>query len=146
MAADLTPQNFVTKIKEMEVRDRKKIRCEELINIILQLPGDFVDSYPTKFEEKLNELSASIDFVKLQAVSNTTELLSLKSMNSNLETENNTLKNEIMKINIDMKVLSKDSQDHEEHFNAIERYLRINNVEVVGLPEPEEDNENEVAI
>ena len=38
MADDLTPTNFIQRIKEMEKADRNKIKLKDLIDIIMQAP------------------------------------------------------------------------------------------------------------
>ena len=65
----------------------------------------------------------------------------MKTENVKLTAENLTLKgqlvkvtNELDKVSNELVLIQETCNDHENHFNGIERYLRINNVEVVGLP------------
>ena len=133
--ADLTMNNFVSKIKEMNERERKRISLSELINIILQLPCDFESGTNVEsFHEKFAELNAAIDFVKTQAINNTTEILILKNVNNDIRTENIALKEENITIKADLITCEEKLDEHENHLNGIEQYLRINNLEIVGLP------------
>ena len=135
MAADLTPENFIMNIKNMNDRDRKKLRAEDIIRVILQVPDNFIASNnQVNFDNKLLELSAAIDFVKSQAINNTAEIAQIKlentelrNVNASLNNDNNSLAEQVN--NIDSLV-----KRHDKHLNGIEQYLRVNNLEVVGLP------------
>ena len=61
----------------------------------------------------------------------------LKSTNEEIQWENLKLKSEILKSNENVKGLHKKVIEHENHLNGIEQYLRVNNLEIVGLPPPE---------
>ena len=61
----------------------------------------------------------------------------LKSTNEEIQRENLKLKSEILKSNENVKGLHEKIIEHENHLNGIEQYLRVNNLEIVGLPPPE---------
>ena len=61
--AGLTVENYVTKIKEMTDRERKKIRLEELLNIIIQVPD-------VSSEVNFGDLTAAINCIRSQTNSN----------------------------------------------------------------------------
>jgi hypothetical protein len=135
MAADLTPENFIQNIKHMNERDRKKLRAEDLIKIILLVPDNFlVPSIQSNIEKKIIELNAAVDFVKTHAISNTSEIAQLKIDNIDLRIVNESLKHENISLVERLDNIDTFLNDHEEHLNGIEQYLRINNLEVVGLP------------
>ena len=71
-----------------------------MVNIIIQLPGDF-DSFNNdgeSFHNKLMELSASVDFVKTHVINNSTEINSVKVLNNEFSKENELLKQENLAI------------------------------------------------
>lgn len=132
--ADLSVSNFISKIKQMSDRERNKIRKEELINLIIQLPGDFNQNCSSAIEDKFSDLTASIDFIKSQTMNNATEIALQKNQNKELQLENESLKEEISALKSDITSCKDKLSDHQSHLDSIEQYLRINNVEIVGLP------------
>ena len=82
-------------------REREKIRQEDLVNIIIQLSGDS-DSFNNDGESFHNELSASVDFVRSEAMNNPTEINRLKVLNNELSKENEILKQENLAIKASM--------------------------------------------
>ena len=77
MAVELTCFNFVSAMKSISSRERNKIRQEELINLIIQLPRDFAVEESADIGSKFAELTSAINFVRAQVTSNTSELLNL---------------------------------------------------------------------
>lgn len=149
MAADkLTVDNFILRIKQMDERERKKIRAPDLIELILQLPDD---NDFTKQTEKINSLEmtvqnlcASFEIIKTDTSKNAAEILILTQKNIELKTNNEQLTEtfEVFKEkgNQNFFNMQEDINLIHKQLNEIEQYLRVNNLEIVGLPEP---NENE---
>ena len=65
-------------------------------------------------------------------------MMSLKSTNNDLRKENESVKADIVIMKNVIKGLEAKCEDHEKHLNGIEQYLRVNNLEIVGLPPPVE--------
>ena len=72
---DLNVDNFILSIKKMNKADRKKIRADKLIDLILLL-GDKQENEPQQyeiFEKKLAELETKYDFVRTEMLTNKLE-------------------------------------------------------------------------
>ena len=153
---DLTPANFVMKIKSMGDRERSKISSKKLIELICQVPD------PTESIE-LAELRASIEHVTRMASVNQTEILSLKTSNEEHVRMNRSLQHEIgllkehaqectehrqqpaapqprqpqqqpQQHNDDIDNIRQEIAGLKAELNSIQQYLRVNNLEIVGLP------------
>ena len=141
MADDLTAENFIQAIKSMSPRDRHKIRAEKLIELILTLRDDVETDGITSLEKRIYELEAKYDFVKTETISNSVNLENLRlKMDSEPQRTNDDVHSTAI------KVLENQLAEVQIHLNAIEQYLRVNNVEIVGLPEPSDDETNEDVI
>ena len=134
--SDLNVENFVKKIKEMTERERKKVSKEELINLIILLPDEVSDV------AKYVELTAAINYIRTRANTNAAEILLLKSSNDEILKENETLKTDILTTNESIKGVKDKINGHESHLNGIEQYLRVNNLEIVGIPPPEHEGDS----
>ena len=162
---DLTVDNFVDKIKQMGERERSEITSKILIELTLQVP----DPVPVRTE--LAELRAAVEHITKIASVNRTEISSLKNKNDDLQKSNAALQAEITLL----KVHAKERADHrrqpapppqqphvqipnddlenlrtkvaemEVELNSIQQYLRVNNLEIVGLPAPN-DGESEESL
>ena len=139
MSTELTAENFISKIKSMNERERKKIRAEELIQFILQVPDDVVTARNTITEEKVNMLIASMDVIKSQSITNASKIETIHEKNTKL-TEDNVY---LMKQN---ESTQNELTELRSHCDSIDQYLRINNIEVVGLPEPDEESCEETVL
>lgn len=167
MNDELTPQNFIGKIKAMGERDRAKIPLKKLLDIICQ-----VEEAPA-VSTQLDELRESILHVTQMSAKNNTEISTLKTQNGeyldkiralNVEvgllklhaqeckanrqpptapppppTQNNTDGAEIRRI-------QQQITEMQGEINSIQQYLRVNNVEIVGLPEPNNGESEEILI
>ena len=135
MSEPLTVENFITKIKAMSERERNKIRAVDLINLIVMMPEQSTPSPNDEFNslnEKINGLVASVEFVNSQAVKNSASLQNISVVNNELKLENESLKRKVHDLRFEV--------------NSIEQYLRVDNVEVVGLPEPEDNITDEIML
>ena len=103
MGDDLTPANFIMKIKAMNKRERSKIVAEKLIELILEIPDD--DPRIAAMDARLNQLHGCITHITKLANENQTVIAVLKEENESLKhskletvTEINNLKKEIQDI------------------------------------------------
>ena len=120
--ADLTLNNFISSRRWVRERGGNKLCTEDLIDLICQLPDkdNDKDENNRKFDElnsKILNIATAFEVTRTQA---TNKLLAIE--NTNLHDVVKSLKKEI---------------------NNIQQYLRIDNMEVVDLPEPDYDNTDE---
>ena len=129
----LTVENFITEIKAMLPRDRKHIRSEELINLILLLPDppsiEIID-----LSTKMTELSTQMNQIQQSAIDNSQEIIKLKDSNAELHRINRDLCLDVTKLNTD-------TANFKKQIESLEQYSRINNIEIVGIDEPNIDVE-----
>ena len=142
MADDLTADNFISAIKKMGDRDRKKILADRLIELILSME-DKPDQL-MNIEKKITELELKYEFIKTETFTITSEIALIQST---IPSSNNNL-GSAYQISNDVKIkeLEKEMVDIHKHLNSIEQYLRVNNIEIVGLPEPIVEETNEQVI
>ena len=131
MASDgLTPENFINTVKDMSPRDRNKIRSERLIELILQF-ADMNENKADEFLQLVNRVSTleqQYEYIKTESLSNAANIIHIRSQNVNNEQiDTNTEK--IKAIELEISGMNK-------HLLGIEQYLRVNNIEIVGMPEP----------
>ena len=143
---DITAENFIRRIKQMDKRDRTKIPVQKLIELILTLPDGAQDIGLKTMELTIQQMQQTLKLVSDMANENKDEIAGLKAKNIELYRQNNELQTEINE-------LRQDAEEHDatdkilelqRQINDIEQYLRVNNVEIVGLPNPLPDtNETE---
>ena len=113
MAEDLTVENFVENIKKMSDRDRKKIRSELLIDLIIQLADveklnrDKVENY-TKLETRIAALEDQYTYITTDTINNTASILNIKNEKQNPVTQataENT--NKIRDLKLEIKDMNK---------------------------------------
>ena len=128
--AGLTVENFVGAIKAMGDRERNKLRAEELIKLIIQLP----DTHPEvkELSVKVNQLFESLATVQSRSVNNMAEIANLKDENKIFLDKNDYINNENILLN--KKVISLQDQ-----MTNVDQYLRVNNIEIAGLPDVSND-------
>ena len=155
---DLNCINFVSKIKAMSKRERSKIQLETLLEIICQVPDTDADVVPASIQ--FEELRGSIKFITEMATKNNTEIASLKMQNMALKLEVDLLKEhskeckenrqqppppppppqqqqqQAQNDRDEIQRLRTEVNELKDEVNSIQQYLRVNNLEVVGLPEP----------
>ena len=163
-ADDLTVENFVSKIKAMEKSDRNRITAKKLIELIVSLPEPHQPCVETSLTELRTSIQVINEMASKNATlitSLTTKNDELVKSNAFLTAEVNLLKihaqeckshrdsqqparpaqptqqpavdetairDEIDKLKAEMNVLK-------DEINSIQQYLRVNNLEVVELPE-----------
>jgi hypothetical protein len=160
MTKDLTVANFVDRIKNMGERERGKLTAKELIDLIIQIPDA-----PATIE--LAELRAAIDHVTKISSVNQTEILALKTSNDDLVKKNTSLNLEITLLKTHAQECNDRQQNRpqpanlppppnddikkkineiESELNSIQQYLRVNNLEVVGLPQANNGESDETLL
>ena len=142
MAEDLTPENFIRSIKHMNPRQRNKLNAERLIELILQR-ADIEDNLNTKIENRLKDLETKFDVMKAETLTNAVEIEKLKMAPSLPEAPEIRQSNDY---NLEINEIHNQMREMQNHIHSIEQYLRINNIEIVGLPEPTEEESNEQLI
>ena len=81
MAVTLTVDNFVREIKNMDARARGKLRTEDLVNLIVQVP-DRDDQSP-----KIDEMMRIVTDLQNSVIANSQEILKIKVENQVLREE-----------------------------------------------------------
>ena len=127
--ADLTPENFVARIKTMAPRERGKLLKDDLINLILQIPESSAPSLESFNALKVEGLVNTCSFFQSQVVDNSASIRNLEKTNDDLSAKN--------------KVLCDQLKGANREINNINQYLRVGNIEVVGLPTPSENEDDE---
>ena len=119
----------------MNDRDRNKLR--DLIGLIIQLP-ELPSTHITESTVKVDGLITTISAIDNRSANNAADTLNLKENVTNLENKN-TLSTEVDKLN-------KQVSDLSNQLAGIDQYLRINNIEIVGLPDQREGEVDEAII
>lgn len=148
---ELTPANFIERIKNMDNRARGKLQAKQLIDLILQTNVHVAG----ETDVQLQELRASIDFVTKMAATNQGEIITLKTENARLNASNVEYRDEIDDLRRQMNDRDGDNPSERittelknirDQINEIEQYLRVNNLEIVGLPKPNQGETEEMVL
>ena len=129
----LNIDNFVQRIKTMDGRDLQKIKAETLINLIKLIPDE---GNLFSLSNKVQEIMLTMTKTQQQIMSNANDIKELKEKNASLE-KSNAIHTE------DIKILSADNASLKDEMEGIQQYLRINNIEISGLGEPNTDEEGD---
>ena len=135
MGEELTPANFVQKIKSMTAADRRGITAKKLIELILASPNP--DERERNIDTQLEQLQASMKLISTIATTNKEEMTQLRNENTAMSEEIRELK-ENAGNNNNNENLEKKIEDLRSKVEEIDQYLRVNNLEFVGLPAPNE--------
>ena len=96
-------------------------------------------------EKKIVDLETKYDFVRTEMLTNSRDIANLSIIQHNAQNK----PRDHSSVNIDNQFSDKINQlemeiyDIQKHLNSIEQYLRVNNIEIIGLPEPSEEENNE---
>ena len=120
----LTIENFIQKIKDMDNRDRNRLKAEVLVKLIIQLPSDTNDTAKT-----IQDILVSVNQTQKIALENSQEITKLKDENVQIKKINAELSTDIRKLN-------DDNSNLKSHIENIDTYLRVNNLEISGLDKP----------
>ena len=140
--AGLTPNNFIIKIKEMDIRDRKKIRLEELLELIMNAPDMSITN-----NKKLNDMDVAIstiskllENVRTDTTKNSAAILKLSEGEETTSNRLSTVEKEFVAFkkteNVNLKQFTDELDKLKAQTNEIEQYSRVNNLEIVGLKPP----------
>ena len=127
----LNVHNFISSIKKMSARERSHVGAACLIELIIQLPDEDLD-----LKNTVNELVRNFRETQTTTIENQREIAMLKADNLTLRKLNadNT---------VDIRKMSQDLHNQKAEMNDIQRYLRVNNVEIAGLPDPSLNDEGD---
>ena len=128
MTVVLNATNFVSEIKKMDNRARLKLRTEELINLIIQLPD------ADEHSAKLDEIFSTVTQLQNSVISNTQDIAKLKEDNAALQETNTGMY-------LQIETLREDNSSLKSQVEGLEKYNRINNIEIVGLAKKPAANE-----
>ena len=113
-----------SKIKEMTQRQREKLKAEELLNLILNYePPSAV--LLNKLNDNITALSQTIRDLGRETRLNSDKIIELNVANVQMTKNIEYLNNEL--------------SDYKDKLNQAEQYLRVNNVEIAGLPSGDDD-------
>ena len=147
---ELNAENFIQRIRQMEKRERAKIPVTKLIELILTLPDEANENRMRTLELTLGQMQQTLKFVSDMATENKDEIAGLKAKNEELKAQNDELQNQLDTVKRRAEAAEETKQEMVElkkQVNEIEQYLRVNNVEIVGLPNPlPETNETEETV
>ena len=82
MMTQMSVEKLVSCTKEMDERERKKLRAQDLIELVLLLPENDTVNQDMKInalEESVNSLVASVEIICNQSIHNAVEILNLSS-------------------------------------------------------------------
>ena len=127
--ADMTPENFIQKIKAMSQQQKNHLKKAEIMELIMNAPDQ-----TGPVDIKFSEMTVAIDLIKKQCMSNAADVVQLKSIKDELNKENVELRADLNKAITRMVKAEQNLEVHEAHLNEIDQYLRINNIELVGHP------------
>ena len=170
---DLTPMNFIARIKAMDAGERGKLRLKRLLELICDYP-DSVDDERSSFAADIDELRASVNQINQTVAINKNEIIALQTQNADYVTKNTMLRTELNLLKLHAKEcrehrdrnppqqappptpdvatqtqideLNKEMKAVQIELNSIQQYLRINNLEIVGLPEPNQGESEETLL
>ena len=147
----------------MGERERSKLLAKDLVELICQLPN------PVPVATELKLRAAVEHLTKITSV-NQAEIVALKTSNDDLVRSNGGLRAEITLLKVHSKECKEHQQrqqqqqhqqqqqppipipnddilkritDLETEVNSIQQYLRVNNLEIVGLPDPNNGESDE---
>ena len=151
----------------MGVRDRAKISAAKLIELICNVEPNAEE---TTISAQLEEIRASVAFINQMASINKTEISTLKHENDEQFKKNSALKAEIELLKLHAQECKENRQQllqqpppppppndefgrvweqlrkMQENINTIQQYIRVNNLEIVCLPDPNQDESEETLL
>ena len=129
--ADLTVDNFIMKMKDMQPCEH--LCVEDLVKLIIQLPDTPPANNCDEVMNYINEMMITLTQVQKIALQNTQEIMNLKDENSKLNKINAELA-------LDCRKLTNECNTLKTQIEGIDTYLRVNNIEISGLVDPGVDS------
>ena len=126
--AEINSRNFIQKIKGMENAERKRLKLADILKWIVDFDEDATQK---SMANDIALLFTNFKLLSATVASNEKEMTDMKAKNVQLQEELETLKREgtVGEGNAELT-------DLKNRINEIDQYLRINNLEIVGLPDP----------
>ena len=140
---ELTPMNYIQRIKAMTGADRRAITAKKLIELIVATPAP--DERQLQIDTQLTQLQNSLNLISTIATANKEEITTLRRENAEMSREIQELKETPANVENDAN-LTKQIEELQSQVNEIDQYLRVNNLEFVGLPAPNEGETEETVI
>ena len=140
---ELTPANYIQRIKSMTGADRRAITAKKLIELIVATPTP--DERQAHIDAQLAQLQDSLHLVSTIAAANKEEITTLRRENTEMSREIQDLKENGANAENEAN-LTKEIEELRSQVNEIDQYLRVNNLEFVGLPPPNQGETEETVI
>ena len=151
---EITPENYIQRIKEMTPADRKRLTLKRLIEVILEAPEP--DERNRAVDVQLEQLRTMMKNVTDIANQNRGEIATLRAENNELKATVGDQTREIAHLKDELEELNDENPEEngfaakfeelQDQIDEIEQYLRANNVEMVGLPAPNDGETEETLI
>ena len=151
---EITPQNYIQRIKEMTPADRKRLTLKRLIEVILEAP--IPDERTRVVDVQLEQLQSMMKNVTDLANQNREEIATLRTENTELKATVGAQTREIAGLKEELQEFMDENEEEtgfaakfvelQDQIDKIEQYLRANNVEMVGLPAPNTGETEETLI
>ena len=151
---EITPENYIQRIKEMTPADRKRLTLKRLIEVILEAPEP--DERNRAVDVQLEQLRTMMKSVSDIANQNRGEIATLRAENNELKATVGDQTQEIARLKDELEELNDENAEEngfaakfeelQDQIDEIEQYLRANNVEMVGLPAPNDGESEETLI
>ena len=153
---EITPEDFIKRLKEMTPAERKRITLKRLIEVILEVPEPTERSMVVDIQiEQLRTMMTNVTDIANQ---NRREIDALRVENNELRTTGATQAREIGRLKEEIEEMKNENENEQgndiankieglqDQIDEIEQYLRANNVEIVGLPAPNTGESEETLI
>ena len=141
---DLTPENFIARIKSMDKAERGRVTAKKLVE--LPEPENDNELKMENMQLLIQNMKTSLDHVIDISNRNKDDIAELKSKNRGLTLDNEKLLEDVEDLKeklehhenvVQVRDESKrQMEDLQSQIHEIEQYLRVNNIEIVGLPAP----------
>ena len=150
---EITPANYIQRIKEMTPADRKRLTLKRLIEVILEAPVP--DERTRVVDVQLEQLRTMVKTVTDIANQNREEIATLRTENTELKATIGVQTQEIASLKEEIQEMRDENEEDDfatkfeelqDQIDEIEQYLRANNVEMVGLPAPNTGETEETLI
>ena len=140
------PGHSVASIQALSPRDRKKLTTDDLLDVIMNIDASIFDTTQKNISSLQNDVStliATVQILKQDSQKNTADFINVIEKNKTLEEDNLKLKEQVNILRQELYVTRDDVVVLRTDLDEINQYLRVNNIEIVGLPSPDENSNDE---
>ena len=130
---DAIVADFISKLRMMQIADRNKVKLKTLVNLVLQLPDDAGSDGLAAMNRSLNDVLTKLAHVQQTSIEHAQEIHTLKEQNAKLLRVTHELSKESTELKDGNEILR-------EELDGVNQYLRVNNLEIHGLPENVDDS------